>query len=201
MPAKQVWWLILAMGLCCLTATQQLHAQLPVEGPGVADVVAFERYDEELRGFVLHKTFSRLATVVETSINPAGVEESRTVVVPELVTEALHISSAETIVTTVGGKEIKSAEAAKQLKKGQVVIMISRGTQLPANLKSLLRDDAIVFEIADRTTPAKPRYLQIGLALSRLSNNPRVLEGKTKYSARMAFTRMQARTEFLDKYE
>jgi len=132
------------------------YAQLPVEGPGVADVVTFEKYDENAGGFVLHKTLMRFATVTETTLNPAGAQESRTVLVPEMIVQARVYSLAEAIIGTAGGKTIKGEDAAKQLKKGQAVIVISQGTQLPANLKSLLRDDAIIFEVKDLSSPSKP---------------------------------------------
>ena len=65
----------------------------------------------------------------------------------EVREEVLKYLLAETKIKTVDGKELDRKEAAKQLKKGQPVILVSAAAKLPAAYKGLFRDDAIVLEV------------------------------------------------------
>lgn len=121
----------------------------------------FANYDENLATLSVTRTYQAEVPVTVESVNAAGVVERNTVKVVEFREEVLKYLLAETKIKTVDGKELDRKEAAKQLKKGQPVILVSAASKLPAAYKSLFRDDAIILEVNGLgTTPnldgAKP---------------------------------------------
>lgn len=107
----------------------------------------FAAYDENLATISVTRTYLVEVPVTLESTNAAGVVEKSIVKVPEFREEVLKYLLAETKIKTVGGKELDRNEAAKELKKGQPVILVAAATKLPAAYKGLFRDDAIILEV------------------------------------------------------
>lgn len=123
-----------------------LHAQ--TAAPAIPPQLnLFAAYDENLATISVTRTYLVEVPVTLESANAAGVVEKRVMKVPEFREEVLTYLLAETKIKTVGGKELDRKEAAKELKKGQPVILVSAATKLPAAYKGLFRDDAIILEV------------------------------------------------------
>lgn len=124
----------------------------------------FANYDEDLATLSVTRTYTAEVPVTLESVNAAGIVEKRIVKTMEFREEVLKYLLAETNIKTVGGKELDRKEAAKELKKGQPVILVSAAIKLPAAYKALFRDDAIILEVnglgtipnLDGEKPAKP---------------------------------------------
>jgi hypothetical protein len=107
----------------------------------------FANYDENLATLSVTRTYIAEVPVTVESVNAAGIVEKNIVKVMEVREEVLKYLLAETKIKTVDGKELDRKEAAKQLKKGQPVILVSAAAKLPAAYKGLFRDDAIILEV------------------------------------------------------
>ena len=156
------FWLLALVAPLCGSA-----ASLPAQTAVLAippQLNLFANYDENLATLSVTRTYIAEVPVTVESVNAAGVVEKNTVKVMEFREEVLKYLLAETKIKTVDGKELDRKDAAKQLKKGQPVILVSAAAKLPAAYKALFRDDAIILEVnglgttpnLDGEKPAKP---------------------------------------------
>ncbi len=152
------WAIVFALG-----STIDLHAQTaPLAIP--PQLSLFATYDENLATISVTRTYTAEVPVTLESVNAAGIVEKKIVQVSELREEVLKYLLAETRIKTIGGQELERKVAAKELKKGQPVILVSAAIKLPAAYKALFRDDAIILEVnglgatpnLDGEKPAKP---------------------------------------------
>lgn len=120
------------------------HAQAPAIPPQIR---SFEQYDENLATLLVKETYVAQLTVTVTMVNAAGVEEKKEVKVPEYRVAISKYLLAETTIRTVGGKELDRKVAAKEIKKGQPVILTTPFSKLTEEYKSLFRDDVIILEV------------------------------------------------------
>lgn len=130
--------------LPAITRAQLAPAELPASPP---TILLFEAYDENLATITMSLTGVAYATGTLTRENAAGAPETVEVKVPELRQHNFKYLLAETNIRTVGGRELDRKEAAKQLKKGQPVILLKVSNKLPDAYRSLFRDEAIILEV------------------------------------------------------
>jgi len=107
----------------------------------------FAEYDENLATLDVRETYTALSKVTIGRVNAAGIEEEEVVKVPEVREQISKYLLAETTIRTVGGQQLDRKVAAKELKKGQPVILTTPFSKLPESYKLLFRDDAIVLEV------------------------------------------------------
>ncbi|WP_254510693.1 hypothetical protein [Anatilimnocola floriformis] len=139
-------------------------AQIPGAPAFPVQLRIFEKYDENLATLLVKESYLAERPVTVVSINAAGVEEKRVEKTMEVREATSKYLLAETTIYTVGGKELDRKVAAKEIKKGQPVIMVTPFSKLPDAYKQLFRDDAIILEVKalgtlpdlDGVPPEKP---------------------------------------------
>ena len=134
--------------LTCLPAVARAQLATPTAVPVSAPLILlFEAYDENLATLTMTQTVEAYVTETLTRINAAGAAETVEVKAPVYRQQNYKYLLAESTIRTVGGRELDRKEAAKQLKKGQPVILLSVSNKLPEAYKSLFRDEAIILEV------------------------------------------------------
>jgi hypothetical protein len=159
---RSTFWLALALVITVGFATELRAQTAPLAIP--PNLSLFSNYDENLATLSVTRTYTAEKPVTIEIINAAGIAEKSVVKVADYREEVLKYLLAETKIKTVDGKELDRKVAAKELKKGQPVILVSSALKLSAAYKGLFRDDAIILEVnglgtnpdLDGVKPAKP---------------------------------------------
>lgn len=119
------------------------------------NIFVFEKYDEKLATLTVSQTIIRNVDVTVTRVNAAGVEVKEIVQVPEYAEAQNTHLLAETTLRTMGGKDLDRQAAAKEIKRGQPIILIVKGQKLADRYRNLFRDDVLILEVKALATPAE----------------------------------------------
>ena len=148
-----------------LFGTSLAFSQIFGAPAGPIQLRLFQEYDENLAELLVKESYVAELPVTVVSINAAGIEEKKIVKTMEYREAIGKYLLAEVAIRTVGGKELDRKVAAKELKKGQPVILTTPFSKLPDDYKQLFRDDAIIIEVKalgvrpdlDGVPPKEPR--------------------------------------------
>ncbi|WP_254510694.1 hypothetical protein [Anatilimnocola floriformis] len=143
---------LLTLFCCGLGLATQLHAQ----SPPAPQVMGVGGYDAASKVLSLNFTVMLTREVLQRQTAPDGKLIAVPVTVFEESLRRQDLNLADLKFSNVAGKDLNAADAAKKLKPGQAVVVLTMGANLSKLQRSLYRDDAIIIEVKPMTpTPAQ----------------------------------------------